>query len=299
MASSINADNGVVSGSAGLKSSADSSGVLALQTNGTTAISIDASQAVSFTNAPTVTGGTANGVAYLNGSKVLTTGSALVFDGTNLGLAVGGAILTLDRGQYLQQTKFYQSTGGTGAQYETTNPTVNAQYYAHVFKGTNNAPTTVEYGKFNQFGLGLGTATPSSGTGITFPATQSSSSDANTLDDYEEGTWTPTVNSATGSITTYTASATYTKTGRVVCLNIRVTTTSIGTAGGYLRITNLPFSADVSIGSLTACGRETNTTGFGLSCEILSASTLFWQKYDGTFLGANGYIFAITAVYFV
>ena len=32
--------------------------------------------------------GTANGVAYLNGSKVLTTGSALVFDGTNLGLGV-------------------------------------------------------------------------------------------------------------------------------------------------------------------------------------------------------------------
>jgi hypothetical protein len=36
----------------------------------------------------TLSGGTANGVAYLNGSKVLTTGTALVFDGTNLG--VGG-----------------------------------------------------------------------------------------------------------------------------------------------------------------------------------------------------------------
>jgi len=36
----------------------------------------------------TYSGGTANGVAYLNGSKVLTTGSALVFDGTNLGLGV-------------------------------------------------------------------------------------------------------------------------------------------------------------------------------------------------------------------
>jgi hypothetical protein len=36
----------------------------------------------------TYSGGTANGVAYLNGSKVLTTGSALVFDGTNLGVGV-------------------------------------------------------------------------------------------------------------------------------------------------------------------------------------------------------------------
>ncbi len=52
------------------------------------AIAIDASQAVSFTNAPTVTGGTANGVAYLNGSKVLTTGSALVFNGSNFALGV-------------------------------------------------------------------------------------------------------------------------------------------------------------------------------------------------------------------
>jgi hypothetical protein len=38
--------------------------------------------------AVTINGGTANGVAYLNGSKVLTTGSALVFDGSNLGLGV-------------------------------------------------------------------------------------------------------------------------------------------------------------------------------------------------------------------
>jgi hypothetical protein len=38
--------------------------------------------------AVTLSGGTANGVAYLNGSKVLTSGSALVFDGSNLGVGV-------------------------------------------------------------------------------------------------------------------------------------------------------------------------------------------------------------------
>ena len=42
MPSSINSDNGVVSGSAGLKYSSDSTGVLALQTNGNTAVTIDA-----------------------------------------------------------------------------------------------------------------------------------------------------------------------------------------------------------------------------------------------------------------
>ena len=43
-----------------------------------------------LTTSSTVThsGGTANGVDYLDGSKALTTGSALVFDGSNLGLGV-------------------------------------------------------------------------------------------------------------------------------------------------------------------------------------------------------------------
>ena len=44
--------------------------------------------AVTIVGALTNTAGTANGVAYLNGSKVLTTGSALVFDGSNLGVGV-------------------------------------------------------------------------------------------------------------------------------------------------------------------------------------------------------------------
>ena len=46
--------------------------------------------ALTVTNATTLSAGTANGVAYLNGSKVLTTGSALTFDGTNFVLGTGG-----------------------------------------------------------------------------------------------------------------------------------------------------------------------------------------------------------------
>jgi hypothetical protein len=40
----------------------------------------------------TLSGGTANGVAYLNGSKVVTSGSALTFDGTKLTSSASGAI---------------------------------------------------------------------------------------------------------------------------------------------------------------------------------------------------------------
>ena len=55
-------------------------------TVGATTANTGAFTTLSTTGAVTITGGTANGVAYLNGSKVLTTGSALVFDGTNLGI---------------------------------------------------------------------------------------------------------------------------------------------------------------------------------------------------------------------
>jgi hypothetical protein len=45
---------------------------------------ITLNSATTFSNNPTLSGGTANGVLYLNGSKVATSGSALTFDGTNL-----------------------------------------------------------------------------------------------------------------------------------------------------------------------------------------------------------------------
>jgi hypothetical protein len=45
---------------------------------------LDVAGTAKISGAVTLSGGTANGVAYLNGSKVLTTGSALTFDGTTL-----------------------------------------------------------------------------------------------------------------------------------------------------------------------------------------------------------------------
>jgi len=52
MTTTLNADDGVSSGSAGLKYSSDSSGELALQTNGTTAVSVSTAQVATFAQAP-------------------------------------------------------------------------------------------------------------------------------------------------------------------------------------------------------------------------------------------------------
>jgi hypothetical protein len=87
--------------------------------------------------------------------------------------------------------------------------------------------------------IGVGNATPStSGAGVSFPATQSASTDANTLDDYEEGTWTPSLG---GTATYNTQSGTYTKIGRQVTVNFVLDVSAIGT-GSVSTVSNLPFT---------------------------------------------------------
>jgi hypothetical protein len=89
--------------------------------------------------------------------------------------------------------------------------------------------------------------------GVTFPATQSASSDANTLDDYEEGTWTPTLVAIVGSFTsnpTYsTQTGTYTKIGRFVYCNFRITLSNKGTTTGapYAGIGGFPFTVGAAV----------------------------------------------------
>ena len=92
-----------------------SSGALSLQSNGTTeAIGISTGQVATLAQNPILTSGTANGVAYLNGSKVLTTGSALVFDGSNLGLGVTSPTYKLDLSiGSTTGAKLFRFSGGT------------------------------------------------------------------------------------------------------------------------------------------------------------------------------------------
>jgi hypothetical protein len=110
--------------------------------------------------------------------------------------------------------------------------------------------------------MGVGGATPAaSGSGITFPATQSASSDANTLDDYEEGSWTPTF-SFTGSTTGISYSeqiGRYTKVGRVVTIQCYIQFLNKGSASGNLRIEGLPFTSQSGNNNYCACAVWANT----------------------------------------
>jgi len=64
--------------------------------------------------------------------------------------------------------------------------------------------------------------------------------DANTLDDYEEGTWTPTVLSE-GNIGTPQITCTYTKIGRLVTINADIHQLSDTTSSTFIKIGGLPF----------------------------------------------------------
>jgi hypothetical protein len=281
---------------------------------------------------------------YLNGSKVATSGSGLVFDGTNLGVGVASPAYKLDltigatsgaklfkfTGATGQSLFGYVDSGGAGITrtdpynsmvYFTTGN--NIEFYtgstlrasinssgdfgigtSPAFKldvaGTGNfqgiqtsgspsllfgankwmiqyeSNTTRAYycgpdastrnnwevysatstgtplltARFNSDrnlainNLGLSTTPTTSGTGITFPATQAASSDANTLDDYEEGTWTPSLAGVANLNAISVVSARYTKVGNVVMCQGVLSATTAG-AGTVAFTMNGPFNMAV------------------------------------------------------
>jgi hypothetical protein len=111
--------------------------------------------------------------------------------------------------------------------------------------GTANLTINSAGNTFSSGNIGIGGTTPTtSGTGITFPATQSASSDANTLDDYEEGTWTPT-----GNGITYTDPVgSYTKIGNFVFCTFNFAFPSTASTSDA-EIQGLPFAVSSSSGA--------------------------------------------------
>ena len=109
--------------------------------------------------------------------------------------------------------------------------------------------------------IGVGGATASaSGSGISFPATQSASSDANTLDDYEEGSWTPVLRfgGATTGITYSQQNGSYIKVGKNVFITLYILLSSKGSATGIASITGLPFSNAFTPAVVGCCGFDVN-----------------------------------------
>lgn len=90
-------------------------------------------------------------------------------------------------------------------------------------------------------------------SGITFPATQVAATDANTLDDYEEGTFTPTIiGTTTAGTGTYSSQVgRYTKIGNRVYFTAFVNWTA-HTGTGNMKVGALPFTSNTTSNNFNA-----------------------------------------------
>jgi hypothetical protein len=130
-----------------------------------------------------------------------------------------------------------------------------------------------------------------------FPATQSSSANANTLDDYEEGSWTPGYNSAS-SIPS--ATGTYVKIGRMVTILWQIQIVHSGTTLG--QITGLPFGfASPGQNYVSGTTREWYSTGNAIIHGGSVGGTvldMYWTNNSRAVTNGTNYGFAGSLSYF-
>jgi hypothetical protein len=183
----------------------------------------------------------------------------------------------------------YWGTGGTGAT-ATQALTLN-QSGVLALKGGNDS---------------------ANGVGIAFPATQSASSNANTLDDYEEGTWTPAINYGGTVATLSVAFGFYVKVGRHVTLTGYLTTTNKNGGTGDAVLSGLPFPIGNSsnhypggslgyYANLTLPAGTTGLAWYGIvnsgSIYLGYNSTTNWAQLNGSLAGNNAQYGPFTICY--
>jgi len=203
----------------------DASTALTVKTVGTTAITVDTSQNVGI--------GTTSPVTKVDIQS--TIGLAYKAKRTSNGVAGGIGAGATTQGLAIFATDFYADTPiifGVNQTDSSPNPFLGLTERMRI-----NATAPV---------LCLaGGSTTATGTGIAFPATQSASSDANTLDDYEEGTWTPTItrNTTNPTITYTNQFGNYVKIGKLVYVSCQVSwSANTGGSGAVYYISGLPFT---------------------------------------------------------
>lgn len=351
MASILNADNGVVSGTSGLKYASDNSGVIELQTSGATTLTLNTSKNAVFANAANVTGvlnaGNTTITGTLSASANVNFDSGTFFvDGTNNRIGINNTAptqaltvtgtaglgnTTISGTQFVNgAVTFANSTSNTvifaangsvgigtdaigsgikldvqggeiragridanseGGQISLARSTDNATaWYADVYGNTSTpsfrlvdvSSAAVSLAINSSGAVALRGGVSASGVGITFPSGQSASSDANTLDDYEEGSYTPTLIVTSGTPSYNYATAYYTKIGRQVFGGGIIGIGNSASLGGPIRV-SLPFTALALSNGYTG-GFSSDGSGWTYPISSGSSGNIYsveWQINSG------------------
>ena len=201
---------------------------------------------------------TSGRVTYAGASGLLKDISTFVFDGTNLGVGTGSPVAPLNLVGASTSTStplLYLQQGGSfpgyGYTFAIDNQTTGSLLLRRYGDNTNtDLGTLLTVASNGNLGLGVAPAcildiSGSSGGQIKFPATQNASSNANTLDDYEEGTWTPTIaGDGTEFVgATYNSRAgKYVKIGDVVWVSFDIDVLLAGVLLNNASVGGLPFA---------------------------------------------------------
>ena len=131
---------------------------------------------------------------------------------------------------------------------------------------------------------------------IVFPSTQNASANVNTLDDYEEGTWTPAIG---GSTTYISQSGSYVKVGRQVRVFFHLIINVLGT-GSQTDISGLPFTVanvEGATGSLSFDSLATNIVYIAAYALVTTTTIrLVSLTAAGVSTGANNVLASGTTV---
>ena len=135
--------------------------------------------------------------------------------------------------------------------------------------------------------LGIGGITTSTGTIVASAGIAVGGTGAvNTLDDYEEGTWTANLIGSTGNPTTAATSsaATYTKVGRMVYARWMLGPKNVSGASGAIRVNGLPFSnagGHVSGNVMLYYRKAANADAINLTPYVSGDQVYLYQTRDG------------------
>jgi|GEM_PF-3861131 len=138
-----------------------------------------------------------------------------------------------------------------------------------------------------------GTPNPTVDTG----ATVFWKKDTSALPDTPWITYTPTVSTSVGTITTSSASGAYIRRGNIVYLKAQITITTNGTGAGILKFT-VPIASAGLLPNLFV-GKERAVTGKAVAGFLDGgAQTIVdLQLYDGTYPGADGHVINVSGFY--